>query len=367
MALGEQGEQEVYARKLSLTETRRRGSHAWARRPPFIPFVSGRERVMGRSSGLAKGWMMIVTLGEIVVEILAETRGHGFRESQLLSGPYPSGAPAIFIDQVARLGHPCGLISCVGDDDFGRLNIDRLRADGVDVSAIAVMPGQATGSAFVRYRPDGERDFVFNIRNSAAGMTRLTSEADALLDRAWHLHVMGSSLFSPALRDAAQTAIARVKARNGTVSFDPNMRKEMLQAPGMKDALQAMLRVCDLFMPSGPELFLLSDAKTEDAAIAELLGLGIGGIVVKRGAEGSSFHDRDGVRFQKAFPADEIDPTGAGDCFGATFATCRLMGRTVETSLRYANASGALAVGRRGPMEGTAGFAELDELIAAQG
>ncbi|MCQ8278218.1 sugar kinase [Acetobacteraceae bacterium KSS8] len=310
--------------------------------------------------------MMIVTLGEIVVEILAETRGHGFRESQPLSGPYPSGAPAIFIDQVARLDYPCGLISCVGDDDFGRLNIDRLHADGVDVSGIAVAPGQATGSAFVRYRPDGERDFVFNIRHSAAGLTRLTPEADALLDRARHLHVMGSSLFSPELREAAQTAIARVKARNGTISFDPNMRKEMLQAPGMEDALQSMLRHCDLFMPSGPELFLLSRADTEEAAIADLLGLGIGGIVVKRGAAGSSYHDRDGSCVQPAFAAEEIDPTGAGDCFGATFTTCRLMGHTIEASLRYANASGALAVGRRGPMEGTAGFAELDALIAAQ-
>jgi len=36
--------------------------------------------------------------------------------------------------------------------------------------------------------------------------------------------------------------------------------------------------------------------------------------------------------------SDELDPTGAGDCFGATFVTCRLQGRSVEESLRYANA-----------------------------
>jgi sugar/nucleoside kinase (ribokinase family) len=37
----------------------------------------------------------------------------------------------------------------------------------------------------------------------------------------------------------------------------------------------------------------------------------------------------------------------------------------VERSLRYACASGALAVTRKGGMEGTAGFAELDEMLAA--
>ena len=111
----------------------------------------------------------VVTIGEILVEIMATELGDGFLEPIPLVGPFPSGAPAIFIDQVAKLGQPCGLIGCVGADDFGRLNLDRLARDGVDVSAVAVHPELPTGSAFVRYRPDGSRDFVYNIRHSAAG------------------------------------------------------------------------------------------------------------------------------------------------------------------------------------------------------
>jgi len=75
----------------------------------------------------------VATLGEILVEIVAEERGHGFRQPVQLVGPFPSGAPAIFIDQVAKLGQACGIISCVGDDDFGWLNLKRLGDDGVDV------------------------------------------------------------------------------------------------------------------------------------------------------------------------------------------------------------------------------------------
>ncbi len=306
----------------------------------------------------------IVSIGEIVAEIIAEDRGAGFREPVRLRGPYPSGAPAIFIDQVARLGRSAGLISCVGDDDFGWLNIDRLRRDGVDTRAIRVHPDQATGSAFVRYREDGERDFVFNIRHSAAGHTRITAEGWTLLDRCGHLHIMGSSLFSAPLIEAAKQAIRHVKARGGTVSFDPNVRKEMLDIPGMREALGAGLRSCDIFMPSGTELTLLTDAASEAGAIAEILGLGVSSVVVKRGSDGASCHGRDGALRMPAFPATEIDPTGAGDCFGATFVTCRLQGRGVEDSLRYANASGARAVGIRGPMEGTSSFPELDAFIA---
>jgi tagatose kinase len=78
----------------------------------------------------------ILTIGEILVEIIATERGDGFLEPINLLGPFPSGAPAIFIDQVARFGQPAAIIGCVGDDDFGRVNLNRLRRDGVDLSGV---------------------------------------------------------------------------------------------------------------------------------------------------------------------------------------------------------------------------------------
>jgi sugar/nucleoside kinase (ribokinase family) len=63
---------------------------------------------------------LITTIGEIPVEIMATERGEGFRAPKPLVGPFPSGAPAIFIDQVGKLGHPSAIISAVGDD--GGLN-----------------------------------------------------------------------------------------------------------------------------------------------------------------------------------------------------------------------------------------------------
>ena len=54
----------------------------------------------------------IMTMGEILVEIMAERKGQSFRAPGPLAGPYASGAPAIFIDQVSRLGHPAAIIGC---------------------------------------------------------------------------------------------------------------------------------------------------------------------------------------------------------------------------------------------------------------
>ena len=54
----------------------------------------------------------IMTMGEILVEIMATQIGQSFRQAGTLVGPYPSGAPAIYLDQVAKLGFPCGIIGC---------------------------------------------------------------------------------------------------------------------------------------------------------------------------------------------------------------------------------------------------------------
>jgi len=306
--------------------------------------------------------LKVVTLGEILVEIMADERGEGFREPLRLVGPFPSGAPAIFIDQVAKLGQPCGIIACVGDDDFGRVNLERLQKDGVDVTAVEVHPTYATGSAFVRYREDGDRDFVFNIKNSACGQLRLTDDGLELLGGCDHLHVSGASLSSPQMVEIVATAIRLVKGSGGSVSFDPNIRKEVVRDPEVRAALQAVLASCDTFLPSGEELTLLTSATTPQAAVNEILGIGVTAIVVKNGAQGATYFDANGSQSAPGYRVDELDPTGAGDCFGATFITCRLQGRGVEESLDYANASGARAVTVRGPMEGTSSFAQLDAL-----
>ncbi|MCB8881319.1 sugar kinase [Acidisoma cellulosilytica] len=308
---------------------------------------------------------LVLTVGEILVEIMATTRGDGFREAQSLIGPFPSGAPAIFIDQVGRLGTAAAIISRVGDDDFGRVNLERLQADGVDVSGVAVARGEATGSAFVRYREDGNRDFVFNIANSACGKLSMTAEAETLLERAAHLHLMGTALCAPGLVGVVRAAIDRIKRRGGTLSFDPNLRPEILNTPGLREALDEVLAQTDLFLPSGNEIFLFTKARSEAEAVAELHARGIGEVVIKKGDRGACHYGPAGRTDVAPIAVDEIDATGAGDCFGGAFVSFWLAGADASIALRYANAAGARAVTRLGPMEGASTRAELDAFLLA--
>ena len=218
----------------------------------------------------------ILTIGEILVEIMATEKGDGFLEPISLIGPFPSGAPAIFIDQAAKFGQAAAIIGCVGNDDFGRVNLERLRRDGVDVEGVRIDPEMATGSAFVRYRPDGSRAFVYNIKHSAAGAISLDAAAKAVLNRSDHLHVMGTALSSPKIVEVVLAATAAIKARGGTISFDPNLRPEILNLPGLREACRTLFERCDLFLPSGVELYLFTNAQEGKAAVAEILGRGFG-------------------------------------------------------------------------------------------
>ena len=309
-----------------------------------------------------------ICIGEILCEIVATTTGNGFTEPQPLIGPFPSGAPAIFIDQCGRIGGSAALVGAVGNDDFGRVNTDRLKRDGVDVSGVLVDQTLPTGTAFVRYRDDGSRDFVFNMWTSAAGMVSWTPEIEAVVERAGHLHVIGTLIVQDNMWEIIDRAAAIIKERNGTVSFDPNIRKELRDSVTSAERFSSILAKSDLLLPSDDELFVAAGLPTdasETDAIEKLLEHGIPEITVKRGSDGSSCITSEGRRVDApAFIVEEIDPTGAGDCFGGAYVACRRLGMGLEASLDYANAAGARNVTYRGPMEGAGTRAELDDFIA---
>ncbi|MEL7131661.1 MAG: sugar kinase [Pseudomonadota bacterium] len=303
-------------------------------------------------------------IGELLVEIVACEPGNGFTEPLDLLGPFPSGAPAIFIDQCARMGSHAAIVGAVGQDDFGRVCIERLAKDGVDVSAIAEIPDLPTGTAFVRYRPDGDRDFVFNMWTSAAGRLSWTPTVEQAASCSGHLHVMGTLLSNPAVWPLIDRAAAMIKDRGGSISFDPNARKELRLDAQTQIRFDALLAKTDVLLPSGEELMAAAKAGSESAAIKALFSLGIQEVVVKRGADGATAYTSHGDKFvQPAFAVDEVDPTGAGDCFGGAYVAARRLGADVETALCYGAAAGARNVAFRGPMEGTGTRVELNHFI----
>jgi|ERR1700674_1079253 len=307
----------------------------------------------------------ILALGELLTEFMAERIGQTFIEPGIYAGPYPSGAPAIFADQAAKTGASVALIGCVGRDGFGDLIVNRLREDGADVSSIARSETLPTGTAFVTYRANGDRDFIFNIGNSAAAQIDASSVRPELARGVKFLHVMGSSLGSVGTIAAVMQAIELIRKDGGKVSFDPNIRREILASAPARNALESMLSECDILLPSEADLhYFYGDVPPIEAVSQLFAARRLQMIVVKRAQQGCAYYDRDQSLRVPAFKIDQLDPTGAGDCFGGTLISCLVQRIELTRALTLANAAGALAVAKRGPMEGNSTMDELNRFIA---
>lgn len=309
----------------------------------------------------------IVTIGEILVEMVATRVGQRLDAPGSFEGPYPSGAPAIFADQAARQGVSTALIGCVGQDGFGDATLRRLERDGVDLRGVRRTGEVATGVAFVAYRADGGRGFLFHMANAAAGRLEPDDVRPELFAGCRVLHVMGSSLFSAAMGEAIRRGLHLARAAGAAFSFDPNIRPELLGLPGTAALIRELAAQADILLPSEADLDHLFPGLDADAAARAALAGGAERVLLKRGAAGSLYHDRDSRIETPGFPVAELDPTGAGDCAGATFVAALVRDVPIRAALLRANAAGALAVSRRGPMEGNSTEAELDAFLQARG
>ena len=86
-------------------------------------------------------------------------------------------------------------------------------------------------------------------------------------------------------------------------------------------------------------------------------------MVLKRGEDGSRFYNGNEIIDVPSYKTTEVDPTGAGDSFDAALITGFCEGMSIYEAGRFANVSGAYAVTRKGPMEGQATRAQIDEFL----
>lgn len=307
----------------------------------------------------------IWTMGEMLVEIMRPKAGMHLWQTGEFLGPFPSGAPAIFIDTVARLGHDAGIIGAVGEDDFGLCLLNRLRSDGVDVRYVETVRDRATAVAFVTYAEDGSRKFIFHIDGTPAVMAHFVK--DAAMGRPSFFHVMGCSLMAnDTLRMEIFKAVEHFHALGSRISFDPNIRPELLGGRDVMDLVGPVLERSAVLFPGESELRLIGRDRALLKAVERLFeNSTLETVVLKRGKEGATTYTREAIIETRAYVVREVDPTGAGDCFDAGFLCGLLEGKPLEDCGRLAAAAGALDAATFGPMEGKISPQSVQDIIKA--
>lgn len=302
-----------------------------------------------------------ISLGELVVEFFRKEMDIPFNRSGDLVGPFPSGAPAIFIDTMAKLNAKCGFIGTVGKDEFADCIIERLKRDNVDTSHIIKLDGVTTGTAFTAYFSNGSRKFIYHMRDAAPGRFSPEHIDEEYIKSSRWLHISGNVL---AFSDSARLAVlkaAEVAIHNSIpISLDPNMRLEIMKKEEIESLLGPILEQTTLFLPSRGEIECITGSKDEDQGAEELLNHGIKVIARKEGERGCTIFTKDERFHISAFnDINVIDPTGCGDSYSAAFVYGFLKGWTFEKTGGFANAVGCITATQKGAMEGIKSIEEV--------
>lgn len=122
-------------------------------------------------------------------------------------------------------------------------------------------------------------------------------------------------------------------AHGAEISFDPNIRPELLRDDNFSVIVAPILSNCSVLMPGVSELLMLSKKPGVEEAVDYLFAQypSLKLITLKNGSKGSTIYSRDGLVKAPTFKVEQLDATGA-----ATASTAHSLPRSyrVKTSMK---------------------------------
>lgn len=267
------------------------------------------------------------------------------------------GGAAITACGLAKLGIEVRVFGVVGKLD-GRWLIDRLASLGVDCSGLHRCSTEPTGITVSASTRDDRAFFSYYGANAQLEQLLSQAETSTCLGTARHIHFACAPDVD---RDAPLFAALRRQRRR--VSIDVQSHVSWLTRPENL----VLLRQCDVFFPNEKEGGWISAATGPHEILQRLKDMGIPGVALKLGGKGSALLWKDRQFLADPFPVENVDTTGAGDCFNAGFIFAWLRGDKPQRCLEVANICGALSTRRLGGIDGFPSLQELSECEARLG
>ena len=249
---------------------------------------------------------------------------------------------AIAAHNAASLGAKVSFATLLGQDDFGRIALDRLRGAGVDISGARERQELQTGVTVLL--PHGAERHILTYPGSMESL-RVEDLNFASLCEARHFHL--SSLYlQTGLHAGLPGLLKRLKDAGLSISLDPNDDPaDTWGAP-----LQELLPYVDCFLPNESEMCRMMRCGNLDAAL-DALQESIPLVVVKRGSRGVRVRHGRSQFDVDALTVKPVDTIGAGDSFNAGFLRAYLAERDPEACARAGNITAALSTQGAGGTE----------------
>ena len=293
----------------------------------------------------------LTTLGETMLR-LSVPAGQRLEEAQQLA-VQPGGSESNVCAALAALGRRCGWVSRLPDNPLGHLIVRRLRAAGIDTSAVVLTQEGRVGTYYAEFAVSPRSTQVVYDRADSAVSHMSVAEVnwDYLLDTRL-LHLTG---ITPALSESCMVLVAetvrRARRVGVTVSFDVNYRRKLSSPSRAAEVLKPLLAEVDLLIcgeEDARELFGLEGDSRQVLTRLQAL-TSARQLVLTQGEKGASAVDNGTYLHESAIPAEVLDRFGAGDAFAAGVLD-GILDRSLAQGLRRGVILAALTISQRGDM-----------------
>lgn len=266
----------------------------------------------------------------------------------------PGGKGANQAVAAARLGAEVSMIGRVGKDTFGSEMLEIIRNEGIHIEHISVSEHQATGVASIIIEEDGENRIIVV---PGANIELTVQDIQALEAVISQTKIIVLQLEMDLAMSEQAIAIAHRKGIPVILNPAP--------ARVLKDEMLAQV---SYLTPNETEAGILSGMTVDSAETAEqaariLLQKGVQNVIVTLGSKGALIVNAEGAKAVPGFPVKAVDTVAAGDSFNGALAQQLVLGKTLEEAVSFANAVGALAVGKEGAIPSLPQLSEVEQFL----
>ncbi|MDY0257953.1 ribokinase [Gudongella oleilytica] len=286
----------------------------------------------------------ILVIGSINADLVFQTDRRPEVGETVLGNSFitvPGGKGANQAVAAARLGAKVGFIGCVGDDANGRVMLENLQGQGVDIQGISILKGMSTGVAGI-VLSGGENSIIV-----IPGANHLVTKE--IIDE--HIDLISSSrmvvLQFEIPVETVEYVLDLCSNKNVPVILNP--------APAVDMVTHSILKATYI-TPNETELIHLFGNREVEDILKEYSNK----LVLTQGKKGASFHNGEKLIHVEGRPVKAVDTTGAGDTFNGALAVALAEGNELIKAVEFANKAAAISVTKLGAQGGMPGREELN-------
>jgi sugar/nucleoside kinase (ribokinase family) len=224
---------------------------------------------------------------------------------------------------LAKMGIRTLHVGNLGTEPLGQMAMNYIHSAGIDTDLLQQKEEFQTGFFFILITAGGQRT-MFGGRACNAFPPDFDQIAPHI-SFINSLHISGYTLIQDKQFEVILKLAKIARQQGKIISLDPGI----CTTKTAKAKVNAILPSIDYLLISQQELMDYSKPESVDTGIKTLLKSGIKALVLKKGAAGSQYIDRNQRISQPAFHSEKHpiqDTTGAGDCFDAGFMVASLNG-----------------------------------------